>query len=189
MTIKHLMTEKLRHLIVAASLLLICQNIHGQIFAVNNDLAMDALTVPNLGVELRVGERSTVALGGLFSQKVLGQKFEAVALQPEYRYWFGGRPMLHYFVGIGGIVGTYDVDWKNHIYKGEAAGAGVTVGYVARLSSRLNIDFHAGVGVVAYRFKEYYHGDHYEYFSQDYNNTGTWLMPTRLGVSISYILK
>lgn len=183
------MTEKLRQLFVAASFIFVCQNVHGQILAVHNDLAMDALTIPNLGFELRVGERSTIALNGLFSRKVLGQKFECVAFQPEYRYWFGGRPMLSYFVGFGGIIGNYDVDWKRHIYKGEAAGAGVTIGYVARLSSRFNVDFHAGVGVVAYRCKEYYDGDHYEYFTRDYNSTGTWLMPTRIGVSISYIIK
>lgn len=180
---------RIRILAACACLLGFSHEAQGQILAVHNDVAIDALGVPNLGFELRVGERSTVALNGMVGNKLLGEKFRLVALQPEYRYWFGGRPMLHYFVGLGGIAATYDVDWKHHVYKGEAAGLGVTLGYVLPLSSRFNVDFHAGVGVVAYKHKEYYHGDHYEYFTHDYNRSGTWMMPARVGVSIAYIIK
>lgn len=183
------MNVKVKQMAVAAGLLCGCQSAFGQILAVNNDLALDAFGMPNLGFELRVGERSTVALNGVVSQRLLGNDFKMVALQPEYRYWFGGRPMMHYFVGIGGIAATYDVNWKGHIYKGEAAGAGITLGYVLPLSTRINVDFHAGMGFVAYKHKEYYQGDHYEYFTQDYNRSGAWMMPTRVGVSVAYIMK
>ena len=183
------MYNRLKHVWMVLVLLLAAQRADAQLLAVSTDLAMDVVSVPNIGLELGVGERGSVVLNGLMSSKVLGHKFKAKALQPEYRYWFGGRPMHRHFVGVGSIIATYDVDWDSHIYKGEAAGLGVTFGYVWSLSSRFNIDFHAGLGVIAYKHKEYYTGDHYEYFTQEKNASGYWLLPTRIGISAAFILK
>ena len=62
-----------------------------------------------------------------------------------------------------------------------------------KITSRFNIDFHAGFGVIGYKQKEYYEGDH---FDQDYmegnkrtNASGYTLLPTNIGVSVHYILK
>ena len=102
--------------------------------------------------------------------------------------------MSREFVGIGAIGALYDITWKGKVYEGESCGIGIIFGYVLSLSHRLNLDFHAGFGAVYYRQKEYFEGDFYDidYVRNgqlDVNASGYTLLPTRIGVSLSYILK
>ena len=102
--------------------------------------------------------------------------------------------MYREFIGIGGIGTVYDITWKGKVYDGAALGLGLTFGYVLPITSRLNIDFHAGFGFVTYKQKEYFVGDQYD---SDYvfdgeqraNATGYYLLPTRIGVSVSYVIR
>lgn len=176
-------------------LTLYAAGLRAQKLAINTDLAMDALTLPNLGLEITCGERSTFSLnlmGGYHPW--WGSECKMFAMQPEYRYYFSGRPIHGWFAGLGGIAGFYDMTLHGKVYDGLAYGAGLTLGYVVNLSSRWNLDFHAGVGAVGYNRKEYFVGDNYDI---DYsvgddlrtNSKGLYLMPTRIGVSITYILK
>ena len=165
-----------------------------QMIAASTDALWLATMSPNLGVELVVGERSTLGLNGLWTSKPLGKDNKIKALQPEYRYFFSGRPMFREFIGIGAIGALYDITWAGKVYDGTAIGAGLTFGYVLPLSRRLNIDFHAGFGMIFYRQKEYFTGDNYdkEYIIDgelSTNATGYYLLPTRIGISLSYILK
>ena len=166
-----------------------------QKLAINTDLAMDALTLPNLGLEITCGEKSTFSLNVMGGYHPWwGKESKLFGIQPEYRYYFSGRPMHSWFVGLGGIAGFYDMTLHDKVYDGLAYGAGLTLGYVFKLSPRWNIDLHAGVGAVGYNRKEYFVGDNYDI---DYavgdnlrtNSKGFYLMPTRIGVSITYILK
>ncbi len=166
-----------------------------QKMALNTDLVMDAMMLPNLGMEITCGEKSTFGLNLIGGYKPWWSKGgNAFALQPEYRWYFLSRPMDRWFVGAGGILGYYDLTISSKVYNGLTYGAGLTFGYVWKISSRLNIDFHGGFGLIAYNRKEYYTTDNYE---QDYikdeeiktNATGTYLLPTRVGISISYIIK
>ncbi len=169
---------------------------HAQLLSVGTDMAADALMVPNMGFELVTGERTTLGLHAFYCAKPWweSETKEIMGVQPELRYFFSGRPMHKHFVGVGGIATLYDMAWKGKIYDGMAAGAGLTFGYVFNLTKRLNIDAHAGFGVIVYRHKEYYKYDNYDV---DYsiggrtrsNATGYFLLPTRIGVSLTYILK
>ena len=182
------MSVRLKYLFLIG-VLLVCQRTEAQLFAVNTDVAFDALAVPNIGFELGVGNKTSLAFNGMTSRRVLGEKIEGYALQAEYRYWLSGRPMHHHFVGIGAVALSYDTNWKSHIRDGNAIGAGITFGYVAALSSRWTLDFHAGFGIIVYKHKEYYQGDHYADFTQATNANGMWILPTRIGISLGYILK
>ena len=101
--------------------------------------------------------------------------------------------MNHHFVGIGGILATYEAEWKNKMHKGDAAGVGMTFGYVFNLSRRVAVDCHAGLGLVWYHQKVYYpgadgkelynHGDAYK------SQIGNTLIPTKVGVSIMYMFR
>ncbi len=165
-----------------------------QKLAVNTDLLMDACMTPSLGLEMTVGNWSTVGLNVLGNYKPYGKRMKMFGVQPEYRYYFSGRPMHSLFVGIGAVGAFYDVTYKGKVYDGIAYGGGLTFGYVMNITKRLNIDFHAGFAAVGYSRKEYYVGDNY---NTDYtidgisktNATGYYLMPSRLGISIAYILK
>lgn len=169
--------------------------IQAQKLSINTDLAMDALTIPNLGMEITCGERSTFTLNLLGSYHPWwSSESKMFGFQPELRYYFSGRPLNSWFAGLGGIAGFYDMTMHGKVYNGLAYGAGLTIGYVFKLSSRWNIDAHAGFGCIGYNRKEYYVGDNYDI---DYavgdnlrtNATGYYLMPTRIGVSITYIIK
>ena len=166
----------------------------GQMIAASTDALWLATTSPNLGLELVVGERSTLGLNALWTRKPLGKDVQIKALQPELRYFFSGRPMYREFVGIGAIGAIYDITWAGKVYDGTAVGAGLTFGYVLPLTRRLNLDFHAGFGMIFYKQKEYFVGDNYdaEYIINgelSANATGYYLLPTRFGISLSYILK
>ena len=165
-----------------------------QMLAGNVDALWLATLSPSIGAELVVGERTSLGLHGLLMTKPLGKDIKLKALQPEYRYYFSGRPMYREFIGIGAIAATYDITWSGKVYDGTAMGLGLTFGYVLPLKKRLNIDFHAGFGFIRYSHKEYFVGDQ---FDVDYvfdgeqraNAKGYYLLPTRIGVSISYIFR
>lgn len=165
-----------------------------QMIAANVDALWLATLSPNLGFELVVSERSTISLNGLIMSNPLGKEVKFYALQPEYRYYFSGRPMYREFIGVGAIGASYDMTWAGKVYDGTAIGAGLTFGYVLPLSRRLNVDFHAGFGLISYKQKEYFVGDQYDadYVidnAQKANASGFYLLPTRIGISLTYILR
>lgn len=169
-------------------------HIFAQRLAVNTEVTSDLLMTPNLGVEITVGDCSTMGLNVMGNYHPWGQTMKLLGVQPEYRYYLSGRPMHSIFVGIGAVAAFYDVTHKGKVYDGVSYGGGLTFGYVFRLARRLNVDCHAGFAVVGYNRKEYYVGDNY---NTDYiisgvnksNATGYNLMPTRIGVSLTYIFK
>lgn len=185
----------MKRILVSALLILTTAAMHAQKLALNNDVAMDALMIPNLGVELTCGEKSTFGLHFIgTSNPWWSEKGHGFGVQPEYRYFFSGRPMYGWFAGLGALAGFYDLTIKDKVYDGMTYGAGLTLGYVFKLTGRWNIDVHAGVGCVGYSRKEYYVGDNYDV---DYavgdnlrnNAHGYTLVPTRIGVSFTYILR
>lgn len=162
--------------------------------AVNTDVMMDVLQIPSAGFELVVGECTTIGLNAFGCYHPWGKTVKALGVQPEYRYYFSGRPMNRFFVGLGGLITSHDITWAGKVYDGNAAGIGITFGYVLSLNKRLNLDFHAGFGGIYYRQKEYFEGDFYDVdYSvggvESVNAKGYTLLPTRIGVSLSYILK
>ncbi|NPD93231.1 DUF3575 domain-containing protein [Prevotella sp. PMUR] len=165
-----------------------------QMLALNTDVMLDAFQTPNLGVEIVTGERSTLGLNVFGNHNPWGVDMRITGVQPEYRYFISGRPMHKLFVGLGAIGADYDISWKGKKYDGMLFGGGLTFGYVLNLSQRFNIDFHAGFGLLFYKHSEYYKNDSYK---EDFyvggvpetNADGYMLMPTRIGVSVSYILK
>lgn len=164
-----------------------------QMLAANVDGLWLATLTPNIGAELVIGGRSTLGLHGLFATKPLGKDVKIYAIQPEYRYFFSGRPMFREFIGVGAIGASYDITWAGKVYDGTAVGLGLTFGYVLPIKKRINIDFHAGFGIIRYKHKEYFVGDQYDvdYIfdgEQRANASGYYLLPTRIGVSVSYIL-
>lgn len=177
---------------VAAVLLLLPTAMSAQLLSVNTDVAWDAYMSPNLGFELTVADKSTLQINALTVQKPYGLDFRGTAIQPEYRYYFSGRPMHKHFVGIGAIGAVYKADIKGKEYDGYGVGAGMTFGYVLPITSRLNVDFHAGLGYVHYNQKEYFYNQDHQTNEAGYevaNAKGSYLMPTRIGVSLSYILR
>lgn len=77
------------------------------------------LTTANLGIEVGVGEHSTLqALGYLNPWDFSGEKYlHAWMVQPEYRYWFCSKFNGH-FLGVHALGGQYNAKRLNFPLKG-----------------------------------------------------------------------
>lgn len=148
--------------------------------------------VPNLGFEMVVGERSSLDVSAYGGYHPYGNDVRIVGIQPEYRYWFNGRPMVREYIGIALLAANYDLHWRKHIYDGDAVGIGITMGYSFPIGRRLNIECSAGFGAIRFWHQQYYKYDNfadYETNNQGKTNArGYKLFPAKLAVSISYVI-
>lgn len=162
-----------------------------QMLSVNTDLALAALQTPSFGLELVVGNHSTLSLNGLGNHKPWGSDMRILAFQPELRYYLSRRPMYHHFVGLCAVAASYDIHYDGIRHDGYGVGAGITFGYVVPLSSRWNVDFHAGFTTMFYEQREYRPGEFLNKpngVDQPVNAHGHYTLPARIGVSLSYII-
>ena len=134
--------SKWKQILIVALVVLMPVKARAQLMAVNTDAALLLTQTYNAGIEVTVGQRSTLGA------TVLG----------NYHPWI-----------------NYDFEWKDEHHHGDAAGAGLTFGYVLPLSERLNLDFHAGAGWVFYHEED--------------KGVGSMILPTKLGISLSYIIR
>lgn len=190
----------MKKLILIFIITLSATRLSAQQLAIGTDALMDAIMMPNISFEMSLGRSHTMERTVLVGQAYLMPKSYAIegsvwGVQPELRYFFSGRAMSRWFFGFGAHFSQYDISWGRERYDGNLAGAGLTFGYVFNITNRLNIDVHSGFGMNYYRQKQYFDGDPYEteYGSgtstATANSRGTVLMPTRMGVSLTFILK
>lgn len=163
--------------------------VRAQLLAVKTDALMDVMMIPNLNAELVIGEKSSLNASVFGSYKMYGKNFKTLGLMPEYRFWFNGRPMTREFVGLAVIGVNYDLTWGKEVYEGNALGAGLTFGYSFNLSSHWNLECYGNVGAIYYDQKRYYEGDREELLGNRHNCRGYSVIPFKLGVSFSYIIK
>ncbi len=166
--------------------------VRAQMFAVNTDLLWDAACVPSLGIEIGTGNTTSFAFSAFGGYKPWGRDAKFAGVQPEFRYWLSGRAMHQQYIGIGAIMASFKCPVAGKIYDGYTAGAGVTFGYALKLNRHFVMNFHAGCGLLFYNQKEYFEGDDYDSANThgeiESNASGYNILPTNLGVTISYIL-
>lgn len=186
------MMNKLKYIVLG--LLFFCTvNVSAQQFALKTNGLMWGALMPNVGGEVVFGERFSFdlsAFGGYKPYKVDAKLF---GLNPEVKYWFSGRPMVRHYIGLAFLGVSYDMKFKEKQFDGKAGGAGLSFGYSWLLSERLNLEISAGFGAVYFRQRRLYSSDNttdYEIFSKKKeNSTGVKLMPTKIALSISYIIR
>ena len=164
-----------------------------QTFAVNSNLLLLSTQTYNLGAEITVGDHTTLGLSVFGNNKPYFHKdMRTIGVQPEFKYYFGGRPMYHHYVGIGLLAADYSITWGNRKYDGTAWGGGMTFGYVISLSKRWNLDFHGGVGAIFSHHKEFMvNGDDLLLNDNSQAKDGFWeyrILPTKLGITLSYTI-
>lgn len=178
--------------------------VSAQIVSINTNAALDAMQAYSFGFELVLNKRSSLAVDGFWGNKIMGKNWKMLAFQPEWRLYFGGRPLFHHYVGAVGILTKYDIEAYSKRYHGHAMGAGMSYGYVWPVTRRLLIDFHTSLGFVARDERNYMVNTPYsDYVRIDKseeagvyptdeiptNSRATMLCPIKIGVSVSYILK
>lgn len=157
-----------------------------------NALFWAALT-PNIGCEFVTGEHSSLEIAAFGHAKPYGIDSRLIALQPEFRYWFNGRPMTREYIGVTAMACLYDMTIRKHVYDGNAVSLGITGGYVFNLSKRWNFELGGGFAVLVFNQKQHYIHDNYDdNFVDKVVKTNSWgykLFPAKLGVTFSYIIK
>ncbi len=191
---KTLYTYLLRSLMIGALLFCMGQpRVHAQQVAIKTNGLMWLAMMPNAACEFVAGERSTVDLSVFGAVNIYGKEAKILGVAPEYRYWFNGRPMTREYVGIAVMGTTYDITWGRKVYQGDAGGLGLTLGYVMNLSKRLNVEFTGGCGLVYFQQKQYYVNDSFDDYigagGVQANANGYKILPLKLGVSVTWILK
>lgn len=186
------MIRIIKLLFLTVLLLVGLQSSNAQQIALKTNGLMLLTGLPNLGAEFVTGEHTSLDVTLFGGYKPYGQNIKMVGIQPEFRYWFNGRPMVREYIGIAALGTSYDIQWGESIYKGDAVGIGATMGYSLVLNKRLNLEFCAGFGAVYFRQRQYYADDNLADYEANNpgkaNAKGYKLLPTKLGVSISYIL-
>ncbi len=158
-----------------------------QLLALKTDALWDGAMTPNLSAELVTGNKTSVNVSVFGNYKPWRVDMKMVGVMPEFRYWFGGRPLFREFIGVAALGTSYDITWSNEVYKGDAFGAGLTFGYAFYLSPHWNVECYGCVGAVYYDQKHYYTKD--SYTENRRTAHGYALLPFKLGVSFVYIIK
>lgn len=163
---------------------------NAQQLGVKTNALMWAALTPNLGCEIVLKEHSSLDISVFGHYKPYGLESKIMAVQPEYRYWFGGRPMTREYVGVSAMVVNYDMTMKGHVYDGVGASLGVTGGYAFVLGKRWRFELCGGVSILFFHQKQYYQND--DYYVNEATAANSWgykLFPAKLGVSFTYIIK
>lgn len=181
-------------LVATCAMLVFSHEAQAQQVAVKSNALYLAAMTPNVACEIVTGEHSSLDLTVLGHWKPYGMNSKIVVVQPEYRYWFNGRPMTREFVGCTFMVAAYDMMVsKKFVYNGNAIMLGLTGGYVFALTDHWNFELSGGFGILGFKQKQHYINDNYDdYFVDEAvkaNSIGYKLFPAKLGVSFSYIIK
>ncbi len=162
-------------LLILLMMLMPALSLRAQKLATGLDAAWLTAGMLNAGAEMRVGQTMTMSLSVLAASRPwVHRDIAGLALQHELRYYLSGRPMYHHFVGVGALVGGYDMKLDIGHYQGSAVGVGLTFGYVVPLGLRWNLDLHSGFGIV--------HSEDRHQGNQNYT------IPTKVGATLSYIV-
>ncbi|MDD3038677.1 DUF3575 domain-containing protein [Bacteroides sp.] len=166
------------------------------LFAFKTNLLFDALLLPNIEVEVPIGNRWSVAGEWIFPWWLSKDNSRALQVQSgniEGRYWLGRRTnrkqLTGHFVGLYGGGGYYDLENKSSGYQGEFyIAAGVSYGYGLRLSKHFNMEFSIGIGYLHTKYR-HYHGEQNNTVLM-WQNDGryTWVGPTKAKVSLVWLI-
>jgi hypothetical protein len=152
------------------------------------------MTIPNVGIETSIGEKSTLHFDVLasFWKSVNGKPREFYTFTPEYRYHFKEK-YNGFYAGahIGASIFNFQ-KWNylntNMYEKGVGYFIGATIGYQMKINDKFMLDCFLGGGSHQGFYKGYYIGTNERYEkATNYNKSGEWL-PYRGGVMVSYKL-
>ena len=152
------------------------------------------LTIPNVGIETSIGEKSTVQFDVLASlwKSINGNPREFCTFTTEYRYHFKEK-YNGFYAGIHAGGSAYNFQKWNYLNsdfyeKGIGYFIGSTIGYQVKINEKFMLDCYLGGGWHQGFYRGYVisTGERYE-TARNYNKSGEWL-PYRGGVMISYKL-
>lgn len=171
--------------------------------AVKSNLLYGGLTLtPNAGVEIALGDRSTLDLWAGYNpwnrkgNKENNKKMVHWIIQPEYRHWLCERFNGHFF-GVHAIYAYYNIgerriplllenQSKEYRYQGHMYGAGLAYGHQWMLGQRWNLECTVGAGYLLMEYDKYKCrrcSDKMGRFRRSY------VGPTKLGVTLIFLIR
>lgn len=165
-----------------------------QNLAVKTNLLYDAALLPNVAVEVAIGEHYSINADWMYAWWSRDSKHDywrAYGGDLEFRYWFAnkdGRILTGHHVGAYAGILTYDVELGGTGYMGDKWSYmfGLSYGYAIPISKKLNLDFEVGLG--------YFGGEYYKYepefgsYIWQQTKKRNWFGPTRAEVSLVWLL-
>ena len=124
-------------------------------FAMKTNLLHDALLTPDIGIELSLAPRFSIAGEWIYAWWSNNRHHRFWRIRGgwvEPRLWLGNKSAQRTFtghhIGIYGSLHTYDFEFGHTGYQSPELvyGAGVAYGYSLRIAPRLNIDFSMRLG-------------------------------------------
>lgn len=184
-------TQKL--LLIIAATLLNSSHTHAQKIAIKANLAHIAIGTANIGLELAPSSKITLALDGTYNSWSTTNDYRKriMLVQPEIRLWsfkkyVGSFVGFHLHLAEFNLSKISEVGLKNHRIEGNAYGVGISWGYNLVLTTHLNIETNLGIGYSTVKYEKF----KCEKCSDRIEETTLDLIsPTRVGVSLVYLLK
>ena len=163
--------------------------------AFKTNLLYDAALVPNIGVELYLGQNWSVSANWMYAwwkSDPLNWYWRTYGGEVAVRKWFGEnsklRPLTGHHVGLYGQMLTYDFEWGGRGYLGDrwTWAGGLEYGYAIPLSDCLNLDFVIGFGYMTGEFYEYLPIDDCYVWQATLNRR--YIGPTKAEVSLTWVI-
>ena len=123
------------------------------VVALRTNLLLDAVGGPNLGVEVPLGQRFSVAADFAYAYTRVNNLYalQTIRYTLEGRYWFKprGNALTGWNVGVyGTYCSRFDLQWGRGWQGDGYRSAGLSAGYSARLSRSFNLDLSVLAGYV-----------------------------------------
>lgn len=178
-----------------------CGKLSAQYTGIHTNALYWLTATPNLGVDIRIGHRSTLSLSGGYNPFLfpsykdgadhVNPKLLHWFVVPEYRYW-QCRTYERWFISMYGIYGKYNVEGlplagkMKERYRGMAAGGGIGAGYQWPLGKHWGIELLVGAGYMFLKYDMYECGTCGKLKKSEKCH---WIGPNRIAVSFSYYIR
>lgn len=145
------------------------------VLALKTNLLYDAASLVNLGLEVPVGKRFSIAADAVFPwwrNRGADVTIQMLGGMLEGRYWFGKRDkkeaMTGFFAGVQAGAGYFDFQLGNWTGGNGVQGdfyllGGVSAGFAHEISPGLRLEYSLGVGYLRCDFQEYFSADGTKY--------------------------
>ncbi len=171
-------------------------------FAIKSNMLYDVLLVPNIGIEVPIGNRWSVAADwqyGWWKTDRTHDYWRIYGGGIEGRYWLGDRAdykrLAGHHISLYAQALTYDFEFggrgrmggkpKGTLWDKASLGIGIGYGYAHSFSRHFKIDFSIGIGYLGGEYQEYHpDGGCYVYDATKHLN---YFGPTRAEVSIVWL--
>ena len=180
-----------RIILLIALLFAVSTTAKAQRIALSSNLLEDAIATPNIGAEIVMADRLSIALDLSCAPYKLTQQYhnKTLTFRGAYKYWFSQALYANY-LGIDAVFSSSDVGLGQTNYRQEYIAFGVEYGYSFILNKRMNLVPAVGIG---YAYGNTYEGhDHMISAGNGVEATvitGTRPVVTRLGITLQYVLK